>query len=83
MSANWKYRQSLIKNADKIIQLNQSIECNQQPLFEKTTHSTNTPYLYTSCVDRAQPQGYETSNMKKVFLEKQMVKCTMIAPELK
>tara|TARA_B110000858_G_scaffold198536_1_gene266437 strand:+ start:9095 stop:9346 length:252 start_codon:yes stop_codon:yes gene_type:complete len=83
MSANWKYRQSLTKNADEIIKFNQTFTCSEQPDFPKTTHSTNTPYLYTSCVDRAQPPGYETSNMKKVFLEQQMVKCTMIAPEFK
>jgi hypothetical protein len=83
MSANWKYRQSLIKNADEIIKLNQSVGCIEQPTFSKTTHSTNTPYLYTSCVDRAEPPGYETSNLKKIYLDKQIVQCTMIAPEFK
>lgn len=83
MSANWKYRQSLINNADKIIRLNQTSKCDEQPSYPKTTHSTNTPYLYTSCVDRAEPPGYQTSNMKEQYLEKEMVKCTMISPEFK
>jgi len=83
MSANWKYRQSLIKNADKIIQLNQTVRCSETPTFPQTTHSTNTPYLYTSCVDRAQPPGYENSNLKEAYLKEQKIQCTMIAPEFK
>ena len=82
MSANWKYRQYLIKNADSIIKNDQVSQCSDVPSFPKTTHSTNTPYLYTSCVDRAKPPGYENSNLKSVYLEKQRLKCTMIAPEL-
>ena len=83
MSANWKYRQALINNADTIIKYNQSSQCEEQPHYPKTTHSTNTPYLYTSCVDRAEPVGYENSNMKKQYLEKQKIECTLIAPEFK
>jgi hypothetical protein len=82
MSANWKYRQSLIKNADCIIKHDQVSQCSEVPTFPKTTHSTNTPYLYTSCVDRAEPPGYENSNLKCVYLAQQRLKCTMIAPEL-
>ncbi len=81
MSATWKYRQDLIKNADEIIKLNQTFRCTEQPSYPKTTHSTNTPYLYTSCVDRAMPPGYENSNMKEHYLAQQKLKCTMIAPE--
>ena len=82
MSANWKYRQSLIKNADSIIKNDQVSQCSDVPLFPKTTNSTNTPYLYTSCVDQAKPIGYESSDLKNIYLERQRLKCTMIAPEL-
>ena len=56
MSANWKYRQNLIKNADNIIQLKQSIECVDQPIYPKSS-SNNTPFLYTSCTEKTQPMG--------------------------
>lgn len=82
MSANWKYRQQLIKNADRIISENQDFTCTEQPTYPKTTHSTNTPFLYTSCIDTAQPPGYENSNMKEQYLAKQRTKCTMVAPEI-
>ena len=82
MSANWNYRQQLTKNADSIIKLNQTINCIEQPTYKKTTHSTNTPFLYTSCVDNAKPLGYQNSNMKQQFLEKRQHQCTMMAPEI-
>jgi len=83
MSANWQYRQYLTKNADSIIKYNQTSQCIEQPTYPKTTHSTDGPYLYTSCVDRAQPTGYQNSNMKQNYLDKQKIKCTMISPEFK
>lgn len=83
MSANWKYRQYLTANADAIITENQTFKCTEQPTYPKTTHSTNTPFLYSSCVDRAQPVGYENSNLKEQYLEKKRTMCTMIAPEMK
>jgi hypothetical protein len=82
MSKNWNYRQELIKNADNIIHLNQSALCEEQPTFKKETSSSNTPFLYTSCTDKAMPVGYENSDMKQSFLMKQQKKCTMISPEI-
>lgn len=82
MSANWKYRQQLIKNADEIIKLNQTFKCSEQPTFSKTTDSTTTPFLYTSCVDNTKPIGYQTSNMKEQFLQRREKQCTMMAPEI-
>jgi hypothetical protein len=82
MSANWKYRQYLTKNADAIITENQTFKCTEEPRYPKTTHTTNTPFLYSSCVDTAQPVGYENSNLKQMFLEKRQMMCTMVAPEI-
>lgn len=82
MSANWKYRQYLIKNADAIINENQTFKCIEQPIYQKTTHSTNTPFLYSSCVDTAQPNGYENTNLKEMYLKKKQTMCTMVSPEI-
>lgn len=70
MSANWNYRQQLIKNADEIIKLNQSVKCIEQPAFTKTTDSTTNPFLYSSCVDNTKPIGYQTSDIKEQFLQR-------------
>lgn len=80
-SLNWNYRQQLTQNADQIIRLNQSILCVEQPSYQNTTKSSNTPFLYKSCVDNAKPIGYENSNMKESFLVKREKQCTIIAPE--
>lgn len=85
MSANWNYRQHLIKNADTIIKTNQTKECLEHPVFmdAKSKHSSsNTPFLYTSCTNNSKPFGYENSNMKELFLEKREYKCKLIAPEI-
>ena len=82
MSTNWKYRQELIKNADAIIELKQSIQCVDQPIYPTTTLSTNTPFLYKCCTEQSRPVGYETSNMKEEFLQKRAMQCRMIAPEI-
>ena len=74
MSANWKYRQGIIKNADEIIKLKQSVQCVDQPVYPKTTLSSNVPYLYSSCSDQNKPVGYETSNMKEELLKKNVDK---------
>jgi hypothetical protein len=85
MSANWNYRQQLIKNADTIIATQQTKECLEHPMFfnkESKQHSSNTPFLYTSCIDNTHPFGYQNSDMKELFLEKTQLKCKMIAPEI-
>ena len=85
MSANWNYRQHLIKNADAIISTNQSRYCLEHPLFfdNQSQHSSsNTPFLYKSCSDNAKPFGYKNSDMKEIYLEKNEIKCKMIAPEI-
>ena len=50
--------------------------------IKKTTHSTNTPFLYSSCVDTAQPNGYENTNLKEMYLKKKQTMCTMVSPEI-
>lgn len=82
MSNNWNYRQQLIKNADNIIQLNQSSLCIEQQTFDNRPGNTHTPFLYSSCVDKSTPVGYENSDMKQSFLIEYQKKCTMIAPEI-
>jgi len=82
MSQNWNYRQQLIKNADDIIHLNQAVFCEEQPTFKKETSSTDTPFLYASCTDKAMPGGYENSDTKHTFLTEQQKKSSMIAPEI-
>jgi len=73
MSANWKYRQSLTH-----IKENNIIENSSQTVIQPI----NSPFLYTSCADVSQPNGYENSNLKQAYLFQRQIKSTMISPEI-
>jgi hypothetical protein len=65
-------------NADAIIQNNQYISCiesgttpsnnNSQPLV-----TNQSPYIFNSILSRDQPYGYETSDLKNIYLSKQQL----------
>jgi hypothetical protein len=75
---NSDYRKYLQVNADAIIQNNQYISCiesgttpsnnNSQPLV-----TNQSPYIFNSILSRDQPYGYETSDLKNIYLSKQQL----------
>jgi len=74
---NSDYRKYLQVNADAIIQNNQYISC-----IECGTISNNSsqslvnnqgPYIFNSILSRDQPYGYETSDLKNIYLSKQQL----------
>ena len=50
-------------------------EYNKQP-------TPNTPFLYSSCMEKSQPYGYENSDLKNIYLSRQQLQCRMVAPVL-
>lgn len=84
ISSNHEYRQFLMANADKLIEQNQREACNQcgacerqfsqPPIDEKQT------YLYQTCHDSQMPYGYESSDLKSVYLSRQQLQAQMHAP---
>jgi len=74
---NSDYRKYLQVNADAIIQNNQYISCVEcgitsnnisQPLV-----TNQSPYIFNSMLSRDQPYGYETSDLKNIYLSKQQL----------
>lgn len=74
---NSDYRKYLQVNADTIIKNNQYISCIEcgttsnnisEPLV-----SNKTPYIFNSILSRDQPYGYETSDLKNIYLSKQQL----------
>jgi len=75
---NSDYRKYLQVNADAIIQNNQYISCiesgttpsnnNSQPLV-----TNQSPYIFNTILSRDQPYGYETSDLKNIYLSKQQL----------
>ena len=91
ITTNNEYRQYLINNADKIIKYNQLQSCDEccsslasygNYNSQNSSVSTNSPYLYKSCSDKSVPFGYETSDLKNVYLSRQELQKNMNVPLL-
>ncbi len=46
---------------------------------QDTTRKT-TPFLFSSCTDNSQPYGYETSDLKNLYLSQQSLESRMVTP---
>jgi hypothetical protein len=74
---NSDYRKYLQVNADTIIKNNQYISCIECGTTSNNTSeplvSNKTPYIFNSILSRDQPYGYETSDLKNIYLSKQQL----------
>jgi hypothetical protein len=43
---------------------------------------SNTPYVFSSALDSSQPFGYETSDLKNVYLSRYELQSRMMAPSI-
>lgn len=86
ITTNWQYRKYLIDNADKIIEINQLEACDQcsscPPRYGDGVNLANTPFMYRSCSDKAQPYGYENSDLKNAYISDYQMQCRMSTPVL-
>lgn len=85
IKTNWQYRQFLTNNADSIIKSNKLEACDNCcycPNLKAGEQIPNTPFLYTSCLDKSQPYGYEDSDLKNLYLSSQQLQSRMVAPIL-
>lgn len=80
---NYQYRQYLIHNADKVMNINNNAACDQCGVCKygapfQGVH--NGKYIYKSAIDRKTPYGYETSDLKNVYLSRQALESRLEAP---
>ena len=73
---NSDYRHYLQINAESIIsnnQLNSCNECSVCPYYNKTNLAINkhTPYIFDNTLSNIRPYGYETSDLKELYLSRQ------------
>lgn len=88
IKTNWQYRQYLCNNADAFIKYNQISACDnccantgQYGVISPTSQvSSNSPYLYKSCLDTTQKVGYENSDLKNIYLSDVKLQARMITP---
>lgn len=75
---NSDYRNYLQINAESIIsnnQLNSCNECSVCPYYNKKTLEVgkNTPYIFENTLSNIRPYGYETSDLKELYLSRQQL----------
>ena len=79
---NHNYRKYLVKNAEQIMKKNNQLSCDHCCNCESKPESILNPnkYLYKSCSDHTMPYGYESSDLKNLYLSRQELNSRMYAP---
>ena len=78
IKTNSDYRHYLQINAQSIIsnnQLNSCNECSVCPYYSKTDLEINkaTPYIFDHILSKIRPYGYETSDLKELYITRQQL----------
>jgi hypothetical protein len=81
-SNNYDYRQWLIKNGNRVADLNKRSACNECSECVETAANapTTVKYLFKNCQDNSKPFGYESSDLKNLYLSKQALNARLKAP---
>ena len=85
IKSNADYRKYLCKNADAIIQYNQTAACdnccaNMASYGNGMPASNNSPYLFKTCLDTNAEFGYENSDLKNLYLSDIALQSRMVTP---
>ena len=80
--SNHDYRNYLTKNAKTIMKQNREISCDHCCHCENKPESILNPmkYLYKSCSDHTTPYGYESSDLKNMYLSREKLDSQMYGP---
>jgi len=91
IQSNWQYRRYLTNHAKEIMEYNFREASTDAGYF--TRHSelpsidknqvagvSSTPYLYSSAIDTSKPKGYETSDLKDIYLSREQLDARRISP---
>jgi hypothetical protein len=90
IASNWDYRQYLTNNAVKIIESNHLDAINEAGYSPFSPASSlggegsqkNTPFLFSSVMDERVPFGYQTSDLKEVYLSRNQLQARMVSPAI-
>ena len=89
VNSDFEYRQYLIRNSDKFIKNNQLDSCNDCGYCPSNYNSTdfnitraNTPYVFNNQNKYIMPNGYESSNLKKIYLSRNDLQSKMYSQQI-
>ena len=91
IESNWQYRRYLTHHAKEIMEYNFREASTDSGYFARysdlptinsnqTLGFTTTPYLYSSVTDSAKPVGFETSDLKEIYLSREQLDARRISP---
>jgi hypothetical protein len=84
MHSNWEFRRYLTQNAKSIIQKDQAESLNDIGYiarYSTAPEQANTvPYYYKSYLDNTQPFGYQSSDLKQLYLTAEQLNARKMAP---
>jgi len=86
--SSWQYRKYLTENAKDIMEYNFRESSNDLGYYKRaidlpnmqSSQVYNSPYKYTSTSDNAKPFGYQSSDLKELYLSREQLSARMIAP---
>uniref|UniRef100_A0A6C0JKG7 Uncharacterized protein n=1 Tax=viral metagenome TaxID=1070528 RepID=A0A6C0JKG7_9ZZZZ len=89
--SNWQYRKYLTQNAKDIMSYNFRESSNdvgyyKRPIDLPNMQSNNvsnmngTPYLFKSVLDNSKPFGYQSTNLKELYLSREQLDSRKISP---
>ena len=79
---NYEYRQYMIKYGNQIKSQNLKSHTSTLYSWNNVNNSGNDKYLYKSTSDNSEPYGYESSDMKEMYLSRQQLQSRMSGPIL-
>lgn len=85
IQTNFDYRAYLQKNASSIMSQNNKVACDKCGFCQFGSGAPMNPqgkYLYKSCADKYQPYGYETSDLKNLYVSREALQSRLTAPYL-
>jgi hypothetical protein len=91
IKSNWEYRRYLTKNSKDIMEYNFRESANDVGYFKRpidipsiqsnlVNGIENTPYKYNSILDKSTPFGYETSDLKQLYLTREQLDARKVSP---
>jgi len=87
ITSNSQYRQYLTHNATEVMQANlvgaaDACGFNLDLISNSNNGNVTTPFLFSSPWDQSQPFGYESSDLKNLYLSRYELQSRMMAPSL-
>jgi hypothetical protein len=89
--SNWQYRRYLTNNSKDIMEYNFRESTNDVGYYKRpidlpniqsnaVSNMNGTPYIFSSILDQSKPFGYQTSDLKEMYLSREQLDARKISP---